>query len=269
MTKLPQKPIAFTVLCLALALVGGVGLSSCAPMKSADPRSVDIPPPTVPENRRHALNEAADPVMIVPLGRDVLVPQMDEGDPLPTREVGPFELRNENLAGALQLILADYDIPLAFETDQGMTAGVTVSNLKGPLDKVVDKVCALADLYCLYDDGILTVKEKQTFTVSLPPLPAETSYDSIVGGLKAISGVDGTVDTTTRTMIYSATERNAKQAAQYFDRLRKSTAMIVYETYIWEVGLSGGNSAGIRWSDLAEKSAPSISASKSIRPTRS
>lgn len=248
-----QKSLGVRASCMAMALGFGVFVASCAPMKAPDPRSVDIPSPTVPEARRHALNENPDAVMIVPLGADVLVPDMDEGDPLPTREIGPFELRNENLAGALQLILADYDIPLAFETEEGMTAGVTVSNLKGPLDKVVNKVCALADLYCLYDDGILTVKENQTFTVSLPPLPAETSYDSIVAGLNAFTGVESTVDTTTRSLIYTATERTARRASQYFDRLRKSTAMIVYETYIWEVGLDGGNSAGIRWNQLAEK----------------
>lgn len=224
--------------------------SSCAPMKAPDPRSLDIPAPTPAEQRRKAINEAPDGVLIVPLGKDVLVPAMDDGDPLPSKEVGPFELRNENLAGALQLIMADYDIPLAFESDKGMTTGVTVSNLKGPLNKVVDKICSLADMYCLYDDGVLTVKENQTFTVSLPPLPEETSYDSIIAGLKAFTGADGTIDKTTRTMIYTATERTAKKALQYFDRLRKSTAMIVYETYIWEVGLDGGNSAGIKWSQL-------------------
>lgn len=221
-------------------------------MTAPDPRGVHIPAPTPPEERRRAINEAPDGVLIVPLGKDVLVPAMDEGDPLPTREVGPFELRNENLAGALQLVLADYDIPLAFESDRGMTVGVTVSNLKGPLDKVLNKICSLADMYCLYDEGVITVKESQTFTVSLPPLPAETTYDSIVAGLRAFTGAEGTVDTTTRTMIYTATERTAKRALQYFDRLRKSTAMIVYETYIWEVGLDGGNSSGIRWNQLVD-----------------
>ncbi|NBX66277.1 MAG: type II and III secretion system family protein [Proteobacteria bacterium] len=237
---------------LVCAAVSGILVASCAPMKAPDARSINIPAPTPPEERRRAINEAAEGVIIVPLGKDVLVPAMDEGDPLPNRVIGPFELRSENLAGALQLILADYDIPLAFESDQGMTVGVTVSNLKGPLDKVVEKVCSLANMYCLYDEGVLTIKESQTFTVSLPPLPADTSYDAIVSGLKAFTGADGTVDTTTRTMIYTATERTAKQAVQYFDRLRKSTAMIVYETYIWEVGLNGGNSAGIRWSQLGE-----------------
>ena len=246
-----QKLFSSTAL-LAGALVCGLFVASCTPMKAPNPRGLNIPAPTPAEERRKAINEAPDSVMIVPLGKDVLVPAMDDGDPLPDKEVGPFELRNENLAGALQLILADYDIPLAFESDQGMTVGVTVSNLKGPLNKVVEKVCSLANMYCLYDEGVLTVKEDQTFTVSLPPLPAEATYDSIVSGLKAFTGAEGTVDATTRTMIYTATERTAKKALQYFDRLRKSTAMIVYEIYIWEVGLSGGSSAGIKWSQLAE-----------------
>lgn len=235
---------------MAVMAVAAFTVTSCAPMSAPDPRTVNIPNPTSPSERRKALNEAPDSIMVVPLGKDVLVPTMDEGDPLPDKMVGPFELRGENLAGALQLVLADYDIPLAFESDKGMQVGVTVANLKGPLSKVVDKICSLADMYCLYDDGVLTVKESQTFTVSLPPLPIETSYDSIVAGLKAFTGANGTIDATTRTMIYSATERTAKKALQYFDRLRKSTAMIVYETYIWEVGLDGGNSTGIRWNQL-------------------
>lgn len=248
--QIPHRILLRSTL-LVVAAACGIVFSSCAPMGAPDPRTLNIPAPTPPENRKRAINEAPDGVLVVPLGKDILVPAMDDGDPLPTKEVGPFELRNENLAGALQLILSDYDIPLAFESDRGTTQGVTVANLKGPLDKVVDKICSLANMYCLYDDGVITVKESQTFTVSLPPLPAETTYDSIVAGLKAFTGADGTVDTTTRTMIYSATERTAKRALQYFDRLRKSTAMIVYETYIWEVGLDGGNSAGINWSQLA------------------
>jgi hypothetical protein len=113
--------------------VAGFAISSCAPMSAPDPRTINIPSPTPPEERRKAINEAADSITVVPLGKDVLVPNMDEGDPLPDKIVGPFELRGENLAGALQLVLADYDIPLAFESDKGMAVGVTVSNLKGPL----------------------------------------------------------------------------------------------------------------------------------------
>lgn len=254
---------AVRVFVLTCALAGGALISACAPMSAPDPRSISIPAPTPPEERRHALNEVPDGVMIVPLGEDVLVPQMDEGDPLPNRVVGPFELRRENLAGALQLILADYDIPLAFESDKAMSVGVTVSNLKGPLDRVVEKVCSLANLYCLYDEGVLTVKDSQTFTVSLPPLPSEATYDSVVTGLKAFTGAEGTIDSTTRTMIYSATERTAQKAVQYFERLRKSTAMIVYETYIWEVGLNGGNSSGIKWTQLGKLGAYNLGMSLS------
>lgn len=240
-------------LSVSLSALMGFMMSGCADMNVPDPRSISIPAPTPAEERQRALNESADSIMVVPLGKDVLTPQTRTGDPLPSDEIGPFELRNENLAGALQLILADYDIPLAFEAVDGAQEGVTVSNLRGPLDKVVGKVCSLADMYCLYEDGVLTVKRNQTFTVSLPPLPGEGDpYATISTGLQALTGGTATVDPTTRTLIYTATARTAKLADQFFERLRKNTAMIVYETYIWEVALKGSNNAGIKWSQLSD-----------------
>ena len=243
--------MARTALCAA-SLAAGLFLSSCADFRVADPRSVNIPAPTPPHEREKGVNETPDSVLSVPLGRDVLVPRIAASDPLPSRQVGPYELRNENLAGALQLILADDDVPLAFETDLGLSRKITVSNLKGPLNKVVDKVCAIADLYCQYDDGVLTIKENQTFTLSLPPLSGEDAYEGISAGLEAITGETPIIDKTTRTMIYSASERTSGRAKAFFERLRQNTALIVYETYIWEVELSGGNSAGIRWTQLAD-----------------
>src|SRR5690606_18829934 len=58
------------------------------------------------------------------------------------------------------------------------------------------------------------------------------------------------VDATTRTIVYSATQRTANVAARYFQRLRANTAMITFQTYIWEVSLNAGNSMGIDWSKL-------------------
>jgi hypothetical protein len=43
--------------------------------------------------------------MYVPLGQDVLMPITSPSEPLPSTIVGPFELRDETLSGALQLLL--------------------------------------------------------------------------------------------------------------------------------------------------------------------
>lgn len=259
---------------LGFALTASV-LASCAEVTVPDSRNVRIPPPTAAEQRKKAVNERPDSVMYLPLGEDVLVPERVSGDTLPSDKVGPFELRGETLAGALQLILADYDVTIGFETNEGLSRQVTATNLHGPLNKVVERVCSLADLYCFYEEGTITVKQTQTFTVTLPPIAAagagggggggegegggdeggeeDEFIQDIIAGLTAVIGESGTApvsDPTTRTLVYSATQRTAKLAENYFQRLRANTAMIVFETYIWEVSLNSGNSTGIDWDQL-------------------
>jgi len=226
-------------------------LSSCASATVPNARMLDIPSPTLADQRPDAVNERPDSVMYLPLGRDVLMPEVATDDPLPDEHVGPFELRGETLAGALQLILADYDVPLSFEASQGLTRPITVANLRGPMNNVVRHVCGLAQLYCAFEGGAVVVKETQTFTVKIPPISQDPAFmQNVAGGLQAIIGTTPIIDSSTRTIIYEATQRNADMAMRYFQRMRSSTALIVFETYIWEVSLNGGNSTGINWSLL-------------------
>ncbi|MGZ9109092.1 MAG: type II secretion system protein GspD [Micavibrio sp.] len=226
-------------------------LVGCASADIPDARNANIPNPTFAEKRRQAVNERPDSVMYLPLGRDVLLPEVAGDDPLPEVTVGPFELRGETLAGALQLILADYDVPLAFETDEGLTKTISVANLRGPLSAVVRQVCGLAELYCAFQDGILVVKETQTFTVKIPPISQDAAFmQNVASGLQAIVGTAPIIDQSTRTIIYQASQRDADMAVRYFQRMRSSTALIVFETYIWEVSLTSGNSTGVNWGML-------------------
>lgn len=226
-------------------------LLGCADSDVPGARNVNIPKPTAADERTEAVNERPDSVLYLPLGRDVLVPMVNPGGSLPDENIGPFELRSETLAGALQLILADYDISLAFETEEGLNRRITVANLQGPLNKVVERVCALADLYCAFEEGLLTVKDTQTFTVKIPPISQDASFmNNVASGLSAIIGGSPIVDESTRTLIYEATNRTAEYALRYFQRMRVSTALIVFETYIWEVNLDAGNSTGVRWDML-------------------
>ena len=251
----------------AIAIGAMLFTSACAMVDVPDTRNVNIPTPVSAESRKKAINERPDSVMYLPLGEDVLVPEASDGEDFPKEMVGPFELRGETLAGALQLILADYDISLAFETQEGLTRRITVANLRGDLGRVIHQVCSLANLYCAYEDGAITVKDRQTFTVTLPPIGTDddSAYlTDIAEGLQAIlengegSSASTTsnntsspiVDGTTRTIVYSATQRTADIANRYFQRLRANTAMIVFETYIWEVSLNSGNSTGIDWSKI-------------------
>jgi hypothetical protein len=226
-------------------------LLGCAQADVPGARNVNIPSPTTADERPEAIGEQPDSVLYLPLGRDVLMPTVSTSDSLPSEFVGPFELRSETLAGALQLILAEYEVSLAFESDEGLNRRITVANLQGPLNKVVDRICGLADLYCAYEDGLVIVKDTQTFTVKIPPISQDTSFmQNVSSGLAAIIGTQPIIDQSTRTIIYEATQRTSEYALRYFQRMRSNTALIVFETYIWEVKLNAGNSAGINWSAI-------------------
>lgn len=256
------RPVSVLGLCLCFLL------GSCADVKTPKARNAHIPSPTMADPRPEAINEKPDSVLYLPLGSDVLVPEAEGGTGLPNAVVGPFELRGETLAGALQLILADYQIPLAFETEQGLTRTITVANLRGPLDRVVSKVCGLADLYCSFEDGLLVVKDRQTFTVSVPPVGGDTDIlASLAKGLQAITGTTPITEEGTRTIIYDATSRTADLAERYFQRIRSNTALIVFEVYIWEVGLNSDNNMGIDWSQFGKIGGAAISLPGSIGTT--
>lgn len=233
-----------------LMLLGTFLVSACAPINAPDPRTPNIPPPAAADARRTAVNEGNEPLKIIPLEEDVLVPTFSNDDPIPGGLIGPLEFRGETVANALELVLGDMNIPIAFETNEGLRRRITISNLSGTVDKVVERVCSLGNLYCAYDDGVMVVRDVQTFTVAMPPVGGDEAISNIASGLGAITGLEVSSDSTTNTLIYTATQRTAKLAEQYFARLRAATAMIIYETYIWEVLLNSDNGQGIDWQEL-------------------
>ncbi len=234
-----------------VALMALPFLISCSQVNMPGARQADVPSPTMADKRPEAINERPDSVLYLPLGSDVLVPETSRSEPLSSEYVGPFELRSETLAGALQLILADYDVALAFETEEGLTRTITVANLRGPLNQVVDRVCGLADLYCAFEDGLLIIKETQTFTVTIPPIGGDTDImGALATGLQAITGSSPITETATNTIIYEATNRTSRLAERYFQRIRSNTALIVFEVYIWEVALNTDNATGIDWQKI-------------------
>ncbi len=249
---------------LILTVISVTVLVSCASVDVPDAGSPHINKPNPPLQRFEGLNEKRDPITYVKIGKDMLVSQPLTEDEMPTDMVGPYELRGETLASALQLILDEYDVSIAFESETAFDKQITVANLRGKLGEVVNRVCSLANLYCHFEAGNLTVKDTETFVVDLPPLSnaaeaagdsgaassEDNAYEQIASGLEAITGEAPTVDEATRLMIYTATQRTQRYAKKYFEKLRKNTALIIYETHIWEVSLDNTNRTGIKWESL-------------------
>lgn len=240
------------VFALCLLATTGLVISGCADVVGPDSRNVNVPAPKSADQRKAAINEGGEPIIYLPLGEDVLLPQSAKSDPLPDTIVGPFELRDETLAGALQLIMDGVDVPVAFESTSSLDEKITVTNLKGPISQVVNDVCSLANMYCSYQGGILSVKDREIFSVTIPPIVVKEDIPVLLTNISAaigsITGEKPITDPSTRTIVYRASQRTAEMATRYFQRLRSNTAMIVYETYIWEVALTSGNAAGIKWS---------------------
>src|SRR3989338_422312 len=239
---------------LALLATTSMVLAGCADAVGPDTRTANIPAPKVADQRQKGINENGEPTMYLPLGEDGLMPQSAKSDALPDTIVGPYELRGETLAGALQLIMDGIDVPVAFESETSLTKTITMTNLKGPVSQVVNDVCALANMYCSFQNGVLSVKDREIFTVTLPPIVAKADVGALLTNVSAaigsITGETPIMDPSTRTIVYRASQRTAEMANRYFQRLRSNTAMIVYETYIWEVNLNTANSAGIKWSSF-------------------
>lgn len=244
--KVGVRPVIQTLMASALILT----LGSCAQVTAPDTRNVNIPAPKFAQERKKAINERPDAVSYLPLGEDVLVPQAPKSTPLPKKQVGPFELRGETLGGALQLLLDGMDVPIAFEATEGLETPITVTNLKGDIETVISRVCSLADLYCSHENGILVVKDTQLFTVSIPPVGDDAFLGNVSGAIAEIVGTTPITDASTRTIVYRASHRTAEVAESYFQRLRSNTALIIFETYIWEVSLDAGNSTGINWQSI-------------------
>ncbi|MEK7802567.1 MAG: type II and III secretion system family protein, partial [Pseudomonadota bacterium] len=94
-----------TITGLALFSVAIFGVSGCADGVGPKSREVNMPAPILANERKPAVNENADAILYLPLGEDVLMPQTEASAALPSQIIGPFELRDETLGGALQLIL--------------------------------------------------------------------------------------------------------------------------------------------------------------------
>ena len=113
-----------------LVVVSALLLGSCADVPdNADFPKVDVPQPTTPSssmqpNAINGLKTREAPIVYVKLEKDTLRPIITNKAPLPPTQVGPFELRDETLGAALQLVLGDKNVPIAFQTTEAQSRKV-------------------------------------------------------------------------------------------------------------------------------------------------
>ena len=169
-----------------------------------------------------------------------------QGDPLPHDIVVPkTNFSNVPVTAALQAVLNRADISLTMDKDYGDHA-VSILNLHGPLDQVVERVCDAGRVYCRFHNGAIELRDEETFIIEMPPIPAD-AQNSIADSIGNLAGGDTKVDRDGGNIIYTADMAGQMKVQQYLSQLRRGRPLVVMQLYIWEVRLNDSTQAGIRF----------------------
>ncbi len=241
-----------------LAACALAGLAGCATPESLGPSFVDAPAPdpiSVPQ-RSAAIDRGEDnPVTVLPIPADSLSPRRLMKIDLTSSGIADIEVKGVNLreAGVLDALrMVTIGSKLAYGvTDVAAAAKpVTVYNLSGKLSEVIERICRVGGVYCAVENGVLSVKERGSYIVGLPPTVKKEDVDVIKGAIDALVEKDVTADPVGGTMIFEATTEEARKVADYLERVRKNRAILVFDVWIAELQYTAERATGIRWEEL-------------------
>jgi len=158
---------------------------------------------------------------------------------------------------ALQAVLAGTDVSLSWNTTAFEDKLVTVTNLSGPLPRVVQKICNSAKVFCSYRHGLLELKERETFIIELPAMPTtkssktgSSSGNTMADAISELAGEKVKIDQQGGNLIYTTDVDGQESVREYLDQLRNGRPLIVMQLYIWDVTLNKENGAGINWNSF-------------------
>ncbi|HBM91289.1 MAG TPA: hypothetical protein DD400_05395 [Rhodospirillaceae bacterium] len=242
--------VILVVLLLPLLGCDAVHVPDARPTTGRLPQLAEVPDPD--ETVR---GEKDPPVVTLPLGKRLLERRLMRTQDLPSNIIIPTtNLSAVPITAALQAILAGTDVSLSWDVGSFDGKLVSVTNLSGPLPKVVKKICKSAKVFCPYRGGLLELKEEETFIIELPAMPQKDSTGTGAAAKNTMSTtisslISGTVrlDEHGGNLIYTADVEGHERVQEYITHLRHGRPLIVMQLYIWEVVLNKANSTGINW----------------------
>ncbi|NJM31881.1 MAG: hypothetical protein HC848_02025 [Limnobacter sp.] len=151
----------------------------------------------------------------------------------------------------LQLIFSETQIALALEGGASTAARygtVTVNNLSGSLTEVLDKLGDIMGFYWTYSgNGVLRVTPEQQFVLVMPPILAEDNMAGMTNTMKYLGAQDVYLDRINRSLVFRADRRAYRAISDYFDSMRATRSLIVYDINVLQVDLNDSDTRGIRW----------------------
>jgi Flp pilus assembly secretin CpaC len=208
--------------------------------------------PTIVDPNDTVRGRDEPPVVTLKLGDRLTAKPLIASEQLPgSIMVGTTNLNGVPLPVALQAVLGGTNIALSWQDGSFEDKTVTIFNLGGPLQKVVEQICSAAKVFCAYRNGTLELSEEETFVVSLPTVSgdADNTIAQTVGQL--IGKSDGaSLDKAGGTLVYTADMSSQSRVQQYLEQLRNGRPLVVLQMYIWEVTLDSDKATGINWSSM-------------------
>jgi len=189
-----------------------------------------------------------DPIVSVPLAKDIFVPQpLEKSDALPDVKINGFNAVDATILETIRLLVLDEGISVSADPTFTDTR-ITIFDLNGSLQEVLDRVSEVSGIYYVYKNGLLTVTPARTFIVPLPPL--EDSFDGVSSVVSAFGAESVNVDTSSRLLTFVADRKSYDNIRSYLNRVKENKVLIVYETYVLEVVLNDDTELGINWSNF-------------------
>ncbi|MEW6206172.1 MAG: hypothetical protein AB1516_12700 [Pseudomonadota bacterium] len=170
---------------------------------------------------------------------------------LPELMISNLSVTERGLFDVLQIVLANTNVPFAFEGGPDAAARygvVTLNNLNGSLQDVMNKLGEIMGFFwTVSDSGVLRIMPEQQFVVPMPPVLNEDSMAGITNTLQYLGAKDVYLDRINRSLVFRANRRGLADIRTYLERARATRSLIVYDMNVLQVDLNDNNNMGIRW----------------------
>ncbi len=242
-------------------MVLAAGLAGCSWVSTPSAKPTTGRPPTVaevpgPEETVRGIEDP--PIVTLEMGSQLKERRLLKTEELPGSIIVPTtNLNAVPITSALQAVLAGTDVSLSWNSGEFDSKLVTVANLSGSLPVVVERLCASAKVFCVYRNGMLELKEKETFIISMPSMPtkatagggatAAAANNTMADAISELSGDKAKLDPQGGNLIYIADVDGHERVREYLNQLRNGRPLVVMQLYIWEVTLDKQNGTGINW----------------------
>lgn len=173
----------------------------------------------------------------------------EENEPLPSTLVGPISASDMSALTLLELLLEPSGIALAPAPDFEDRRITLIDPKKRPLAETIDTIARNAGFFYSYKAGTLTVESSRRFFVRVPRIA--NSMDVIATAAHDFGARDVYPDRVTGSISFTADYRTFRQLQQFMRTFEEGRDQIVYDVWIFEVGLKSGKKVGIDWKKAA------------------